>query len=386
MPHASYRKMYERTSSLAKIGVWECDLATEELTWTDAVYDLFDLPRQSVVSRSATLACYDPDSRRKMERLRAQAIASGTSFGLDVAVRTALGNRRWIRLTGDVEQEGGRSVRIFGTKQDITLEKNAQLEVQALQNELIHLSRAGAMNAMGSTLAHELNQPLTAIAGYAATMRRMMAAEDIDRDVARGVMEGIEECALRAGDIIRSVREMTGRGKIERRPFDLETVVREACAIALSGPFADVAVSYDFGEAMRVIGDPIAIQQVVINLVRNACEALAFVDHRAIELSASRADGLAEVVVSDTGPGIADEIAASLFESFVSTKAEGMGVGLSISRTIVEAHGGKIRAGNRLQGGASFRFTLPAPGASARVESLEWSSISRPVVSRRGHG
>jgi two-component system sensor kinase FixL len=183
--------------------------------------------------------------------------------------------------------------------------------------------------------------------------------------MAQRVMEGIEECALRAGDIIRSVRQMTGRGKIERRPFDLETIVREACAIALSGESADVAVSYDFGEPGRVVGDPIAIQQVVINLVRNACEALALVDRRAIEISASRAGGVVEIVVSDTGPGIAGEIAASLFESFVSTKADGMGVGLSISRTIVEAHGGKIGAGNRAQGGASFWFTLPAPDATA---------------------
>lgn len=356
--------MYERTSALAKIGVWECDLATEELTWTDAVYDLFDVPRQSVVSRDAILACYEPESRRKMERLRAEAIANGTSFSVDVAVRTALGNRRWIRLTGDVEQEGGRSVRIFGTKQDITLEKLAQLEVQALQNELIHLSRAGAMNAMGSTLAHELNQPLAAIAGYAATLRRMMNAVEIDRDMAEGVMAGIEECALRAGDIIRSVRRMTGHGQIERRPFDLETAVREACAMALSGA-SDIAVTYAFGEAVRVVGDRVAVQQVVINLVRNACEALALADRRLIEISASRADGLAEIRVSDSGPGIADEIASSLFESFVSTKADSMGVGLSISRTIVEAHGGKISAANRPEGGACVRFTLPTPAASA---------------------
>ncbi len=357
--------MYERTSALAKIGVWECDLATEELTWTDAVYDLFELPRQSPVSRGAILACYEPESRRKMERLRAQAIASGTSFSVDVAIRTALGNRRWIRLTGDVEQEGGRSVRIFGTKQDITLEKMAQLEVQALQNELIHLSRAGAMNAMGSTLAHELNQPLAAIAGYAAILRRVISADEIDRDMAQGVMDGIEECALRAGDIIRSVRRMTGDGEIERRPFDLETIVREACALALSGAPADVAVTYDFGEPVQIVGDPVAIQQVVINLVRNACEAVALVDRRTVHISASGAEGVAEVAIADTGPGIADAIERSLFESFVSTKADGMGVGLAISRTIVEAHGGKISAANRPQGGACFRFTLPMSAASA---------------------
>jgi two-component system sensor kinase FixL len=355
--------MYERTSALAKIGVWECDLATEELTWTDAVYDLFDLPRQSLVSRTDTLACYEPDSLRRMERMRARAIATGTSFTLDVSVHTVAGNHRWIRLTGDVEQEDGRSVRIFGTKQDITLEKMAQLEVQALQSELIHLSRVGAMNAMGSTLAHELNQPLTAIAGYAATMRRMMTAPTMDREIAQRVMDGIEVCALRAGDIISSVRKMTAGGQVARIAFDLETVVREACTIALSGAPADIAMSYDFEESLRAVGDPISIQQVVINLVRNACEALVRVERRAIEISATRAGGFAEIVVADTGPGIAEAIKATVFESFVSTKAEGMGVGLAISRTIIEAHGGKIWAKNRLQGGASFRFTLPASGA-----------------------
>jgi two-component system sensor kinase FixL len=150
--------------------------------------------------------------------------------------------------------------------------------------------------------------------------------------------------------------------------FDLETVVREACTIALIGAPADVVVSYDFDEAVRVVADPIAVQQVMINLVRNACEAIASVEDRAIGISATRADGVTEVVVSDTGPGIADEIRASVFESFVSTKAEGMGVGLSISRTIVEAHGGKIWAENRLQGGASFQFTLPAPANFAPSE------------------
>src|SRR3954469_19873407 len=160
---AHYKKMYDRSSALARIGVWECDLATEQLTWTDGVYDLFELPRGSPLERARIVDFYDDESRREMERLRARAIAEGGSFSLDILIRTARGNERWLRLTADVEQERGHSVRIFGTKQDVTAERRAQEEVRALQAELIHLARRSAMGTMAATLAHELNQPLAAI-------------------------------------------------------------------------------------------------------------------------------------------------------------------------------------------------------------------------------
>jgi two-component system, LuxR family, sensor kinase FixL len=154
---AHYKKMYDRVSALAKIGVWECVLVTEHLTWTDTVYDLFDIPRGAPIHRAEIVGLYHPESRREMERLRAEAIRSGTGFTLDIRIRTALGNERWVRLSADVEQEDGRSVRIFGTKQDISLERAAREKMQALQTELIHVPRVSAMGTMASTLAHELN-------------------------------------------------------------------------------------------------------------------------------------------------------------------------------------------------------------------------------------
>jgi len=115
-----YKKMYDRISGLAKIGVWEFDLVTEKLIWTDTVYDLFEIPRNSVLQRSDTLKFYNERSLKEMERLRSEAITSGSGFAMDILIRTASGADRWIRLTADIEQENGRSVRIFGTKQDIT--------------------------------------------------------------------------------------------------------------------------------------------------------------------------------------------------------------------------------------------------------------------------
>jgi len=146
---AQYKKMYDRSSLLAKIGVWECDLATNALIWTDGVYDLFELPRGSVVDRDRAAAMYDQETGREMERLRARAIATGGSFTLDARIRTALGNIRWMRLTADVECENGVPVRLFGAKQDITAEKSVwhRLQAMAERDPLTGLANRGVFDA-----------------------------------------------------------------------------------------------------------------------------------------------------------------------------------------------------------------------------------------------
>src|SRR3546814_8161131 len=156
---AHYRKMYDRSSALARIGVWECDLATEALTWTDGVYDLFEIPRGSPLARAEIVDLYEEESRREMERLRAAAIRDGTGFTLDIHVRTAKGNPRWLRLTVDVEQEDSRSVRIFGTTQDLTEKKAAPAKVPAPHAEPLQASQRTAIGPIAPTPAHESNTP-----------------------------------------------------------------------------------------------------------------------------------------------------------------------------------------------------------------------------------
>jgi two-component system sensor kinase FixL len=356
---AHYKKMYDRLSDMAKIGVWEFDLTTDVMTWTDGVYDLFELPRSSTLDRSRIVEFYDEESRREMERLRANAIRTGASFSLDIRVRTAKGNDRWIRLTADVERENGRSVRIFGSKQDITQEKLDQEKVRFLQTELIHVSRRSAMGVMVATLAHELNQPLTAISNYAAGTRRALNNPEKAKDIVERGLGAIEEAAARAGNIIRSLREMNKGSEVRRRPLNPGALIREAASLAMADADEGIRVKVELGDDLIVLADPVQIQQVFINLIKNACEAVQQSPRREIEISATPIEGAVEIRVDDTGHGIAPEMFGTLFDTFVSTKPGGMGVGLSISRTIVESHGGRISAANRRGGGASFCVALP---------------------------
>ena len=365
---AHYRKMYDRSSALAKIGVWQCDLATETLTWTDGVYDLFELPRGSPVTREQILALYDEESRTEIERRRAEAIATGGSFSLDVRICTARGNPRWLRLTIDVEQdELGRPVSIFGTKQDITEARLAEEKVKALQAELLDVSRRGAMGAMAATVAHELNQPLAAIGNYAAGTRRALERPEPSPAAVAAGLEAIEFSALRAGRILRSLRQVVQGGEMKPEPVNPDSLIREAAVLAVAGALEGVALQFRFAEGLVVTVDPIQLQQVIINLVRNAVEAMHVAPQREIVISTFAVEGGVEIHVDDSGPGIAPDLLPSIFDAFVSSKRNGMGVGLAISRTIVEAHGGRITAVNRHGGGASLRIRLPGgKGEKAR--------------------
>ena len=245
---------------------------------------------------------------------------------------------------------------------DLSQRQETEARLQELQSELVHISRLTAMGEMASTLAHELNQPLSAIANYIKGSRRLMEHEtDARWDRLRDALDKAAEQALRAGDIIRRMRDFVSRGESERRVESIAKLIEEASALALVGAKEHgVRVRFEFDRAHDlVLADKVQIQQVLLNLVRNAIEAMIDVDDRELVLSTAPAgDDMVEVSVADTGPGLAEEVARQLFQPFVTTKRHGMGVGLSISRTIIQAHGGEIWAEPNPSGGTIFRFTL----------------------------
>jgi two-component system, LuxR family, sensor kinase FixL len=249
-----------------------------------------------------------------------------------------------------------------GFVRDLTDRQQTQKRLQELQAELIHMSRFTALGEMASTLAHELNQPLSAVANYLNGARRLLAGGQSDAiPMAREAMERATEQALRAGQIIRHLREFVARGESERQPENLGKLIEEASALALVGiKEIGVRVSFEFDpQAEFVFAAKIQIQQVLFNLIRNAIEAMQDTALRLLLISTRQVEEeTVEVSVTDTGPGIAPEITAQLFQPFKTTKPHGMGVGLSISRTIVEAHRGRLWAEPNPDGGTVFRLTL----------------------------
>jgi two-component system sensor kinase FixL len=251
-----------------------------------------------------------------------------------------------------------------GFIRDITQRQASEARLQELQSELVHISRLTAMGQMASALAHELNQPLLAIVGYMKGSRRLLESGAEDRSgLLRDALDKAGDQALRAGQIIRRLREFVGRGDSERRIESVKKLIEEASALALVGTKDQrVRVRFQFDPAIDlVLVDKIQIQQVVLNLIRNAVEAMAASERRELTISTvAEDDDMVAVSVADTGAGIAPEFISQLFQPFVTDKPHGMGVGLSICRTIVEAHGGRITVEANPGGGTIFRFTLRA--------------------------
>jgi two-component system sensor kinase FixL len=251
-----------------------------------------------------------------------------------------------------------------GFIRDITQRQESEARLQELQSELVHVSRLTAMGEMASALAHELNQPLLAIVGYMKGSRRLLESGVEDRlGMLRDAMDKAGDQALRAGQIIRRLREFVGRGDSERRVESVKKLIEEASALALVGTKDQgVRVRFQFDPAVDlVLVDKVQIQQVLLNLLRNAVEAMEASQRRELVISTAAGDeDMVAVSVADTGSGIAQELMSQLFQPFVTNKRHGMGVGLSICRTIVEAHGGQITVEPNPDGGTIFRFTLRA--------------------------
>lgn len=254
-----------------------------------------------------------------------------------------------------------------GFIRDLTERQKTEGRLQELQSELIHISRLTAMGEMASTLAHELNQPLAAISNYLKGARRILdgGAENAPVLVAEA-MDKASEQSLRAGQIISRLRNFIARGEAERKVESLSKLLEEASALALVGAKDQgIKVRYDLDTGSDlVLADKVQVQQVVLNLIRNAIEAMSDMPTRQLVISSIADDAsMVQVSVSDTGCGLSPDILPHLFQPFLTTKKHGMGVGLSISKTIIEAHGGRLWAAPNPGGGTVFHLTLKLAGS-----------------------
>jgi len=260
------------------------------------------------------------------------------------------------------EMKSGDQRYFTGFIRDLTERQQTEARLQELQSELVHISRLTAMGEMASTLAHELNQPLSAIANYLKGTRRLLEGSSDEKSAAmRDALDKAADQAMRAGHIIRRLRDFVARGESERRVESITKLVEEASALALVGvKDLGIRVQFQFNpEIDLVIADRVQVQQVLLNLIRNAMDAMETSKTRDLIVAIAPADGgLVRISVTDSGSGISPEIAEQLFQPFITTKRHGMGVGLSISRAIIEAHNGRIWVEPNPTGGTIFHFTL----------------------------
>jgi two-component system sensor kinase FixL len=251
-----------------------------------------------------------------------------------------------------------------GFVRDLTEQQRVARRLQDLQTELLHASRLSVMGQMASAMAHELNQPLTAVTNYLETARHLLANQQPPADRIGELLQRAVAQTGRAGDVIGRLRQFVTKGDSDRRPESLNRLVEEALALALVGERqSGVRVTFDLDRALPpVLADSVQIQQVVLNLVRNAIEAMQDVDRREVSIATRAVGSMAEASIADTGPGIAPELADRLFQPFVTSKPTGMGLGLSICRDIVDAHHGRLTCAPRPEGGTVFRLALPIVG------------------------
>lgn len=333
-------------------------------SFSAAAERLFGFLEHELLGANISYLMPEPD-RSRHDQYIAHYLTTGQRRIIGIG-RIVVGQRRdgtTFPMELSVGEAGEQGSRVFtGFIRDLSAKERDELEIKTLQAELVHVSRISAMGTMASTLAHELNQPLTAIANYLETVRDVLDGQSsLPPDKLRDAVSEAAEEALRAGNIVRRLRDFVGRGEVEKTIEGLRELIEEAAKLALLGARERGVRSFFTLDpaASPVLVDCIQIRQVLVNLMRNAVEAMVDVSRRELRVSTRLTPGgFVEVSIADSGTGIAPEIWPRLFDAFVSGKADGMGLGLSICRTIIEAHGGRIWAEQPPDGGTIFLFTL----------------------------
>ena len=340
------------------------------MSFSAAAEEMFGFTQAEVVGENVSILMPSPDRERHdgyIERYRQTGRKNIIGIGRVTTARRRDGSTFPIELSVGEAMTSERRV-FTGFIRDLTERQTAELRLHQLQDELAHVARVSAVGSLAAALAHELNQPLAAITNYMGAAQELVDGDISDPEMLRDAVSSAAEQALRAAEIVRRLRDFIARGETVQRVESLRKLVREASALALLGSGKneiEVRVALE-PAADLVFVDAIHVQQILFNLIRNALEAMETAPIKRLEILSSRmTGGMVELSISDSGSGLSPDVLANLFEPFRTTKSSGMGLGLSICRTLAEAQGGRISAGSSSVRGSRFAFTLPLAEAVA---------------------
>ncbi len=336
-------------------------------SWNTAAERIFGFSAAEAIGQHISILI-PTDRLAEEESIIAQLKAGRDINHYDTVRRRKDGTEIFVSLSVSPIRDGaGKIVGASKIARDVTGKKRAEARTRALQSELAHVARLSAMGQMTAGIAHEINQPLTAITNYVNAARRTLSSmpsgqEDGAIERAQEMLEKAARQIIRAGGIVRNLRNFVEKREGCRAPENLNEVIEESIALAFAGA-ADSNIKLHFHLAPSlptVMIDRIQIEQVLVNLIRNSIEAMAPVKKKILTLeTALDSDGCAQITVTDTGPGLPPEVTERLFQPFVTTKEKGMGIGLSICQSIVDDHGGRIWALPAASVGTAFRIRLP---------------------------
>jgi C4-dicarboxylate-specific signal transduction histidine kinase len=353
------------------VGLWQWNSANNDFQISNHGRDLLRLPSSAALTLNSILDAVHPDDRSVTEQSIDRALQASTGFEVEFRLRPNSERIRWVRLRSRPAQESDAHVSYMtGTILDVTDRLEMKLEIERQRESLAHLTRVGMIGKLSSALAHELNQPLTAIMSNAQAAQRIITKQPLDINELKSAISDIIQDDTRAGEVIRHLRGMLKNNADFFEEIDLNTIVASALELT-QGDLVARHISVTtclWKKPLLIKGDSVQLQQVLLNLFLNAAEAISELGQRAGSITITStilADGHAAVGVSDNGPGIEPQSFATLFDPFFSTKESGMGLGLSISRNIILRHRGQMWAANNSERGAGFYFSLPLVRSNA---------------------
>jgi PAS domain S-box-containing protein len=355
-------------SEAAGFGVWMWNIARNQIWGSERWLRLLGFAPDAAVTFENLIQRIHPDDREGVERAVRRAVADRSDYAAEYRVVLPDNTQRWVAARGRVYPDThGKPVQMMGATIDITTRKQAEAETLRQRAELAHVARVSTMGELAASVAHELNQPLGAILANAEAADLFLNQSPPALDELRAILVDIRQDDERASEVIRRMRALLRKHELERLPLQINSVVEDVLQV-VSGDAAlrKIAIGAELAPGLpKILGDRVHLQQVLLNLMLNGMDAMAGEPRERRRLSIrtrSSADGLVELAVVDSGHGIEPEKLPHLFEAFYTTKPNGMGMGLSISRTIIEAHHGRIWAENNAGGGAVFRVALPGIG------------------------